>query len=313
MTNTYFNIFQELENSLLEKNPLSTDKMPYQHPSSAMCYSAVDNTPIGACLRSLYLKHQKTPSSNPMGIYVKMATEAGNLWESWLIERYKLLGIYLSDSIKVFSDSLQVSGEIDIYHRNLNNPNEHEITECKQYNGSNYYAVQELKGSKFAKPKPKDQNLLQVFDYLLVVKDTISRINLVYIDRSCSSYSNNIQFIIELEEIKGKIYPKISFFNYKGEIESYVDPRINNEVLADKRNMLKQFIEIEQIPPRDYFLKYTKEDIEIKLLKGEISKTRYNKYLENPSQNYIGDWMCKYCPYGPGEDGFSVCESLEEK
>lgn len=313
MPNTYFNIFQNLEDSLLQSTKLSTDKMPYHHPSSAMCYSAVDNKPLGACLRSLYLKHQKTPVSNPIGIYVKMATEAGNIWENWLIDQYKLLGIYLSDSIRVFSDSLQVSGEIDIYHKNPNNPSEYEITECKQYNGSNYYAVQELKGTKYSKPKPKDQNLLQVFDYLMIVKDIVSRINIVYIDRSCSSYTNNIQFIIELEEIKNLFYPKISYYNSKGEIESYIDPRINNKVIADKRSMLNQLIEVEQIPPRDFFLKYTKDEIEVKLLKGEISKTRYNKYLENPSQNYIGDWMCKYCPYGPGTDGFSVCDSLEEK
>lgn len=309
---SYFNFIPLLNQQLNQKNRLYTDKVPSLHPSSSMCYSAIDNAPLGSCIRSVYLKAKKTPASNPTTNYVKMASEAGLIWEAWLIDKYKQLGIYRGDGIKVYSEKLGLSGEIDVLHINPST-NELEITEVKQYNGSSIYAVRDLKGYGSQLPKPKDQNLLQVFDYLLICKDTISRINLLYIDRSCSSFENIIQFVIELEENKeGIYYPKITYFQGE-QTQSYVDVRINSKNVHEKREMVRKLIEVEQLPPRDYHLKYTKDNIEIKLLAGEISKAKYNKYLENPSVNYIGDWNCKYCPYGPGVDGFSVCESLDNE
>ena len=90
--------------------------------------------------------------------YLQMTAEAGKLWEKWLIDQYKILGIYLDHSVRVFDEINNVSGEIDILHMNPET-NEMEITECKQYNGSNFYAQSEICGSSSKTPKPKDESL----------------------------------------------------------------------------------------------------------------------------------------------------------
>lgn len=307
-----YNIFENIKTNLQKKENLprlSTDKLDTHSPSSSMCDSAIDSKPIGSCIRSNYLKRMKAPESNPTDIYVTMACEAGNLWENWIIDQYKDLGIYIDHSVRVTSFEYNISGEIDILHLNPNT-NELEISEIKQYNGSNYYAAAELKGSSKIKPKPKDQNLLQVFDYLLTVKDSIKYINLVYVDRSCGSYYNNIQFIIRLADRDGIYYPLITYFKSDGTTDDYIDPRINSEVTQKKKKELENYIRLEEIPPKDYQIKYDSKTIEMKYSLGEISKTKYTKWRE--TNESFGDWNCSYCRFGPGKDGFSVCESLDE-
>ena len=78
-----FNILAAFKNNLQRQSPLSTERINTHMPSRAMCYSATDNKPIGACIRSAYMDIKRYPASNPMGIYMKMTTEAGRLWESW--------------------------------------------------------------------------------------------------------------------------------------------------------------------------------------------------------------------------------------
>ena len=46
---------------------------------------------------------------------------------------------------------------------------------------------------------------------------------------------------------------------------------------------------------------------------GEISKTKYNKYKDDPTNNPIGDWRCNYCSFGKNKDGYSVCTTLDYK
>lgn len=306
---TVYNIFENIQRNLeIEKPRLKTDKIPTHAPSSSMCYSAIDGEPIGTCIRSAYLRKTGIQPSNPVGMYVRMAQEAGKIWEQWIIDQYKDLGIYVDHSVRVLSLEYRSGGEIDILHTNPNT-NELEISEIKQYNGSNFYAASSLKGNSKQAPAPKDQNLLQCFEYLLATKDTIKRINLVYIDRSCGAWFNNVQFVISLVEIKGLYYPEISYYDKNNSIESYTDFRINDKVIMEKRDQLEALLDIEQIPPKDFKVSYTAQEIEVAHARGEISKTKYNKWRE--SNTPIGDWQCQYCPFGPGEDGFSVCESLD--
>lgn len=305
-----YNVFENIQKNLEKEKPrLTTDRIPTHAPSSSMCYSAVDGMPIGSCIRSVYLRRLKVPVSNPVGIYVRMASEAGNIWEDWVIKQYKELGIYVDHSFRFLSLEHNTAGELDILHTNPNT-NELEITEVKQYNGSNYYAANSLRGNSKTKPQPKDQHLLQCFDYLLATRGKIKRLNLVYLDRSCGGWFNNVQFIIKLEEINNLLYPSISYYIKDGSLESYVDPRINDKNVRDKRDQLDALIELEQLPPKDYHASYSAQEIEIRYAKGEISKAKYTKWRENNEP--IGDWLCSYCPYGKGADGFSVCESLEE-
>lgn len=309
-----FNIFQALEENLTRKPTIITDRIPTHMPSKAMCNSALDNKPLGNCIRSSYFAVNKFPRSNPMGIYVIMTSEAGKLWEFWLTDQFKQLGIYLQHSVKLYDPANFISGEIDIVHINPLDGSI-ELTECKQYNGSNYYAASELKGTKASLPKPKDQNLLQTFDYLLMCRNTrqdITYSNLVYIDRSCGSYNNNIQFRISLTTVNDEVYPKIEYFDFKGDVQTYTDFRITEKNILFKNALLDQYVDTSKIPPKDYTYVYNPILIEDMYLKKEISDSKYKKYKENPSKNIIGDWQCRFCPYGPDLDGNSTCFNIKD-
>ena len=77
--------------------------------------------------------------------------------------------------------------------------------------------------------------------------------------------------------------------------------------------MLESFIEQDIIPPKDYDMAYTSQKVEMLYKIGEISKTKYNKYKDDPTNNPIGDWRCLYCSFGKNKDGYSVCSTLDDK
>ncbi len=310
-----FNILSALKNNLQSPSPIKTKRIFTHNPSQAMCYSALDNSPLGTCIRASYMNNKEYPKSNPMGIYVQMTAEAGKLWESWLINQYKELGIYVDHSVRMYDESHNLSGELDILHMNPLT-DKLEITECKQYNGSNFYAQNSIVGSAKQRPTPKESHLLQCFDYLLMCKNTghdITHTNLLYLDRSCGSYYNNFQFRISLTTLTNKnVCPLIEYLDSEGKVQSYIDTRITEKAMYEKNEMLDTFLENELLPPRDFALKYTEDKIELLFKSKQISANKYNKWKENPAKNFIGDWNCVYCPFGPDLNGFSTCWSLNE-
>ena len=312
-----FNILKALKKQIESPTVIKYKRVFAHSPSSSMCYSATNSKPIGSCIRSNYLLAKGYPSSKEKDAYLQMTAEAGKLWEKWLIDQYKILGIYLDHSVRVFDEINNVSGEIDILHMNPET-NEMEITECKQYNGSNFYAQSEICGSSSKTPKPKDDHLLQVFLYLLTLKnneENINFINLVYLDRSCASFYNNMQFRISLYTLADSftLIPKIEYYDSKGNLTFYLDQRITNNNVYEKNKMLESFIEQDIIPPKDYDMTYTSQKVEMLYKTGEISKTKYNKYKDDPTNNPIGDWRCLYCSFGKNKDGYSVCTTLDYK
>jgi len=308
-----FNILSSIETLYNEPAPIKVERRFSHSPSSAMCYSATDNRPIGSCIRASYMRAKDYPSSNKGSMYMTMTQEAGHLWEDWCVQKFKELGIYISHHSKVADLENNISGELDIVHINPNT-GELEVTDIKQYNGSNWYASKEIIGSKDTSPKPKDSHLLQMFVYLLTLSKTgnehIKYCNILYIDRSCGSWSNNFQFRISLHEEDKVIYPKVEYFRFD-QLESYIDKRITDVNVYKKNKMLENYIEVEQLPPRDYQLTYDFQTVQHLHSIGEISDSAYKKYMSDSTNNPIGHWMCKYCQYGPDLKGFSVCYSVE--
>lgn len=312
-----FNILNSLESLMSEKPPIYYERAFSHSPSSAMCYSAIDNEPIGSCIRAQYLQYKKFPVTNRGGMYMKMTQEAGHIWEEWAVQKFKELGIYISHHSKVSDTEHNIMGELDIVHYNPHT-DEIEVTDVKQYNGSNWYAAKEITGSKDSHPKPKDSHLLQMFVYLLTLRNSghahIKTCNILYIDRSCGSWDNNFQFAISLFEDGDEIYPQVEYINKfnNNEIEYYVDRRITENNIYYKNSLLEQLIETEVIPPRDYKLIYTAQEVEQKYNDKLISTTAYNKWCQDPVKNSLGDWNCKYCKYGPDLNGNSTCYTLDE-
>lgn len=304
-----FNIVEALETKLnqgsyLKSIHIKNNESVYFYPSQSMCYSDIDGSAIGACIRQVWLEKKGEQVTNPKSSYNNFILEAGHIWERWLTNKYKEIGIYLDNSVKLVDNDLLTSCELDIVHMNPNT-NKVEVTECKQYNGSNIYAAKELLGSDNQYPKPKDQNLLQVVKYLLILKKyDIHKVNLLYLDRSCGSVYNHKQFVVYLD--KNKIMYDTLF---KNKLITVEEERFNTQSLLDKEKVLLKFLEEDLCPPVDYYPIYTKDIVEKEYRLGNITKTKYNKIIEDkiPIENEAS-WNCVYCPYWKNKDtGESTC------
>lgn len=304
-----YNIVEAINDNLMREPVLkSIDKKPsqgyYLSPSSAMCYSKEDGSAIGSCIKKVWLDKKGYPRSRPITIYNQYQFQTGLLWEDWLIKQYKEIGIYRDNNVKLIDNDLKLSGELDLLHINPTN-NNLEFTECKTYNGSNYQVAKELLGSDIAIPKPKDQHLLQVVSYLMVVRRyNINVGNLLYIDKSQSKVYNHKQFKIYLEGTKIK-YDTL----FRSVLVTQEEDRFDTESLKEKNEACIKLLDLDYIPEPDYKIQYNMEEFEQAYKRGEVSKYKYesvlkgNAYLEDQ-----GHWQCAYCPYGKDPvTGESTC------
>lgn len=304
-----YNIIEALHQNISKEKPLVSldDKLYsrfYLNPSSSMSYSSIDGSPIGACIKQVWLDKKNYPITNPITTYNEYIFEAGKLWEKWLIDQYKSMGIYLDNSVKIVDNELGISGEIDILHKNPED-NSIEVTECKTYNGSFSYVTSEVLGTDKEPPKPKDSYLLQCVTYLLILrKYSISKINLIYLDRSVSKIWNHKQFLIYLDG--NKIYYDTYFKNKLITIE---EDRFTTDNILEKNQVLFELLESNYVPDPDYKLTYTLESLKEDHSKGLITTTEFNKVMKgNKDVSEVCSWQCSYCKFGKNpETGESTC------
>lgn len=297
----------EMMSKRMESKPLQSldtkDGRVYLHPSSAMVQT-FDDRPLGACIRQVYFDKVGAPKSNPDVNYNIMVQDSGNMWEEWVREKYKQLGIYVDHSVKLVDNTYSISCELDILHTNPE-LNTLEVTEVKTYAGHNPYALKELVGTDVNPPKPKDQNLLQVVKYLLVLKRYgIDVVNLLYIDRSVSSFWNNRQFRVYLDG--DDIY--YSTF-LKGDWLEIKETRFDVSSVIEKDQVLLKLLDMGVPPPPDYHIQYTRDILEEEYRLGNVSKTTYNKVKKDEIDvTTLSSWNCMYCKYGKNkETGEATC------
>ena len=69
-----YNIIEALHQNISKEKPLVSldDKLYsrfYLNPSSSMSYSSIDGSPIGACIKQVWLDKKNYPVSNPITTY----------------------------------------------------------------------------------------------------------------------------------------------------------------------------------------------------------------------------------------------------
>lgn len=293
-----------LNEHLSKGSHLKTDRFSAFYPSSASCVDQVNNTDVvGSCLRQQYYRFAGYEESNPSSLYSQWIFASGNIWESYLTEKLKEMGLWLANNVKFVNHDLFVSGEIDILIKgpkyNPQTDTGKVIVENKTYTGSNYSAKKELCGSKDNQPKPKDSNLLQSFIYLCTFKDQVDYVILNYIDRSCSGPENNKEFHIYAYNDSDDIYPRIVTNGSFGQPISYIDRRISYRAIKARFESLIQHLRSKTIPNPEFQHKYTDEQIHEKYKLGLIYKTKYEDYCKSPDTKSLGDYQCSniYCNY----------------
>lgn len=279
-----FNIVQEN----LKPNIILTSQniTPVLNPSSQVYMN------LGSCLRQQWFDKTDTPKSNPSSNPVlEMSKAAGEFWENWLIS--KLGKTVVQSQILATDPKYFVKGFVDILTA-VNGVLE--LGEIKTYDGSNYFNSKQILGSKDAPPTPKIPHLLQAFRYLLIFKDKVKTINLIYLDRSCSAWFKNYQFKITLFEYEGSFYPQVESIWYD-EIYTKVYKEIDSQSLYATEAEFLNYLKSKKVPPATYKITYTDAEVQEKYSENLIFKTSYEKYQKDPIANPIGDYACSFCNY----------------
>ena len=299
-----YDVFNRIRQDLNKDNDVPTKTLLNLNPSSQVCFDLNTNKSIGTCLRQVWFTKNDVEKSNKVPV-VNISHLAGNWYEDWFITALKEAGLFYKAGFPATDVERLVKGIVDVA---LLNPttNEKELGEVKSYDGSNYYGAQTILGTKTISPKPRDKHLLQAFRYSLIFEEQFKTNNLFYIDRACTQWFKNKQFKIELIEISGNVYPKISTI-WNDEYFQYTDTRISKQgIYKAEETLLSHFMQ-NTVPPRDFDEEYSEETIQAKLELKEIPDYVYNKYKRDPLNNPIGDSSCKYCPYAKG-----VCKTYED-
>lgn len=298
----FLDIFQKLADKYNKPKLFNsaTNFLPILSPSSQSCYSLIDNSQLGACLRQQWFdKNNYLKTNTFIAPHVKMSAYIGDKWEEWVLNDLKELGIYADSQIPVTVPKYFVKGFIDGAIYNPLDSNKVELLEIKTYDGGNFFNSKNIYGTKSDRPTPKITHLLQAFKYLIILKDKVEAINLLYVDRSCSGWYKNKQFRITLLEFENDFYPQIEFL-WEGCLTSYVDRSISEKAIKDTDRKLLDYIINGQIPNKDFKPIYTEEEVELNFSKGLIYKTNYDKYKKDPSSVRLGDYQCNLCPFSNG-------------
>lgn len=291
------NLWNQVDEHLLKKAPLTADRLPTFYPSAASTIDEVSGEVIGACLREQYYRCMGYERSDKPTAYSQYIFAAGKIWEQWIIEQFKMMGQYLGSNIKFVDTNRYISGEVDLVVKDPENEAKKLILEIKTWYG--YEATKQICGTAYEHPTPKDSNVLQAFIYLDQFMGQVDKSVLMYLSRENQSRN---QFEIEMVEIDGKHYPKISTFWDKAtnaeKIFSYVDKRISIEGIYARYAELMEALKSGIMPKGDFRHSYTKEEIEQRFKDGLISKTAYEKWQKDKNALALGYWKCKsYCDY----------------
>lgn len=238
----------------------------------------------GGCLRASYFRLSGEFQAGPPNPRTEYIFAQGKIIEQWLVEKWKEMGIWVNNNIKFINEEFNVSGEIDVL---LREPYSGELygIEVKTFYG--YAGEKEIIGNKSQKGFPKMNQLLQTLVYLYTFRDRLKTFRMAYFARDSVKRRT---FKIELHEEDGHFYPKV---------DGEVIRSFTVESIFQRYKELATHIENKTIPPRDYELVWSADKIEKEYSRGNIGKTKYEKWKKGKLKAYEqpGDWMCSYCNF----------------
>lgn len=273
-------------NEILETHFINKKRLPIEHKDSlyatfASCDRVIDienniRKHQGYCHRAAYYscigigeKSRKLSHS--------LSSKLGDSTENLLLWIFKDIGILYDKSIKFKIEECNVSGRLDAIL----------IIDDVKYGleikslSSNSWTIGQIFGTKWNKPKPKLEHLMQCIVYLYAFINEIDTFKLLYIRRD---NGDTKEFTIQLVLIDNMLYPLV-------DDEIYYDINCNN--IIDKFKILNKYIEDDKLPPRSYSIEYTEKEAKLLFDIKYLSKNMYLKFLESK----FGDFECMNCSY----------------
>lgn len=303
---TVFSLVAE-ENEYIANHPDFRIRRPGLWPSSASVeYIEPKHNRkmvVGKCLRGAYYEALGTPLPKGKDVNLNMKGSLGKWDETGTIQKWKEMGLWVANNIKFFNRDLVLSGEMDAI---LRNPLTGGLmgTECKTYYG--HYANMEICGAKGRRKdgsdswpgRPKEDHFLQAILYYWEYRNRLDEYRLYYLERGDG---HRLEFRVGFDElddgthqcwwqqIPGKYWSRYD--------EGKVYRPYTVEDIHDRYRKLIKLLKDKKLPPKDYEEVWDDSTVEFMKDIGEVSRTKYEKWVKNPKKNKLGAWQCSYCPY----------------
>lgn len=295
-----------MDQHLLKKPPLKVERLPTFYPSAASCADPVKGGVMGSCMRENYYRCAGYEQSDPDSVWSQYVFAGGRIWEQWVIDQLKQMGLFKANNLKFVDLERYISGELDVVITDPEGGAKPVIFEMKTFYG--YDAHKDILGTAYQHPRPKDANLLQAFLYLGHFMGQVEKVYLMYFARDDHARQ---QFMIEMVEEGGKHYPQITTYWHKANnaerMHSYIEKRVTLEGIYERYDSLMSHLKDGKIPKGDFRHSYTDEEIESMFKSEDISKTAYEKWKKDKDNFAFGHWKCrKYCGFR------STCKAQKE-
>ena len=229
---------------------------------------------IGKCLRRLHNEYNKVPPTDMRSPYDERVMQIGKAVEVAEVDNYKRMRILKGQDVKYNAllpgTPVLITGESEAVVLDEDTGKDVGV-EIKTVYGR---GVTEIK----RKQRPKDDHLVQVCLYLWMNHLELKEYRLIYIGRD---QPFDEEFTVTLSE-NGEVIVN----------EKWVTGVTVEGILNRFRHFLG-FLERKEVPPKDFRLEYTDDEIEQLYKNKEVSKSAYEKW--KGGKRIIGDWQCRSC------------------
>lgn len=286
-------------------------------PSEAM--AQLGPIAVGECRRAMFYKVVGVTPTDNMTVRGRGICDAGIMYEKYHIEKFKSLGMLIKEQVPL---EYKISGNNDvIVAGRLDAIVEFEDAlvgvEIKSVSA---FKAPAIMGTSGKIPLPASNNLMQAMLYKYWASNSadgqktgIKDMYLMYVNRSDNS---TFYFKVDLDD---EGYPVITAIDQSGkelfelklqEQKSYeqlnteggtdeegriAELRININDIFSKFDEVYEHANQKVLPPVDYKLIYSDEELEREFRCGRITKRKYNMVKKGTSQ--AGDYKCSFCAF----------------
>ncbi len=304
------------------------------NPTGASCWITDEKGNeklVGKCHRQVWYSKTKTPRTNLPNDQTFIKFAVGHAMEENFQQNWARAGVYLDGNIKVRQDishgdprgELIMSGEVDALLRDYDLDEEGQIEEIhtdlgigiEMKTNRGYFSKKEIYGfgnKIYVNGSPKIEHVMQTAIYLHMRKPLeeyygvrIESFRIVYcqVDDGHTTW-----FDISLSDgYDGEIIVKDRYGielepDALASLEAGAPMQKISGLTMDKikdryYKVLDHLKDTENPPPRDFQLRYDAETFELKMERGELSKTAIGNWEKKPNME-VGDWNCRYCDWG---------------
>jgi CRISPR/Cas system-associated exonuclease Cas4 (RecB family) len=282
------------------------------HPSAASVQyvtKAGELKTLGACLRKEWYSFSSYKGIEVTNPEAEDKKAVGDYISERFVEKFKRVGLYVADEVPFYHETMKVSGRIDILIKDHFKapkaplrPNIQDLIGLEIKSTGGYHNIKgPIVSTKDTPLAPKIEHVMQCMIYL----DYFSQFGLdkwilIYQDRESMRKQWHKVCLSDLGQ---------AVVTNKENTLIHEDVTIKN--ITKRYKELENFLNLKEIPPRDYDKQYSNKKIYKLFEDGELNKTeseKIQKIVKKMGDKGLdldkvdpliekGDWQCNYCSY----------------